>query len=190
MEPEAILALPPDLKVVKRGETVINITFRRSMGGLTLAVKTHPLVEEFFRNLSTGEQSDVRAAGRYWQPLDKDARLMAYNLAEAIPILQVDAKRRVRFDWLGRHLISPQDATRGPEGGELGGRAANTDINMSFLRLAGIGEGAGITFTLKGVYSDGAIQEMNDHLAEASKRFYQTYMRPVNLNIQIVTSEW
>ena len=188
MEPNAI---PEDLKVVKRGETVINMTFRRSMTGLTLSVKTHPLVEEFFRNLSTGEQSDVRTAGRYWTPLAKDATLMAYNLAEAIPLLHVDAKRRVRFDWLGRQLISNQEQTRGPEGGELGGNPnGRVDLNLSFLRLQGIGDGAGVTFQLKGVFSDQAVQEMHDHLSEGVKRFYQTYMRPVNLNVQVVTTEW
>lgn len=187
---EALGAPSGDLKMLKRGETYINMTFRRSMSGLTLAIKTHPSVEEFFRNLSTGELADTRAAGRYWTAIAKDAPLMAYNLAEGIPLLHIDSRRRARFDWLGRQLITPQSADHAAEGGELGGRSSGVEVNLSFLRLAGIGDGAGVTFQLKGVYSDLAVQEMHDHIAEAAKRFYQIYMKPINLNVSIVTTEW
>jgi hypothetical protein len=161
------------------------------MSGLTLAVKVHPKVEEFFRGISTGEQVDVKGAGRYWIGVDKAAPLMAYSLAENIPLLTVDAKRRARFDWLARQLVTPIGSQPAAEGGELGGgNNKGYDINLSFLRLVGISEGAGITFQLKGVYSDDAVEAMHDHIGVATKAFYQTYMKPVNLAVQIVTTEW
>ena len=183
-----------DINMVKRGESCISMTFRRSMGGLTLSVKTHPAIEEFFRNISTGEQVDVRSLGRHWVGITKDTQLMAYNLAEPIPIIQLDASRRARFDWLARQLLTPTGSGAPPGDGLLHAadtpRSGGLDVNLAFLRLVGIGDGAGITFSVKGVYSESAMQSLRDNIAEAGKRFYQIYMKPVNLNVAIVTQEW
>jgi len=178
-----------DINMVKRGESCISMTFRRSMGGLTLSVKTHPAIEEFFRNISTGELQDVRVVGRHWTGATKDTPLMAYNLVEPIPIIQLDGSRRARFDWLARQLITPTGGGA-PDPGIEGGVRSSIDVNLAFLRLVGIGDGAGVTFNIKGVYSDAAMQSMRDNIAEAAKRFYQIYMKPVNLNVAIVTQEW
>lgn len=191
MEP---LAVPPDatMEMVKRGESCISMTFRRSMNGLTLTVKTHPLVEEFFKNISTGEPVDVRSIGRHWAGLQKDQPLMAYNLAEPIPFIHLDGQRRVRFDRLATHLLAassggptghPDDTPRSPNSKEQ-------DINLGFLRLVGVGDGAGVTFTIRGVFSERSVQDMRDAVAEGAKRFYQAYMKPLNMNITIQSSEW
>lgn len=177
-----------DIALAKRGETYISIAFHRSMGGLKLSVKTHPMIEEFFRNISTGEQVDVRSLGRHWYGLTKDSPLMAYNLAEPVPFIQLDNYRRARFDWLARPLITAQGS--GDEGRIPTSSGGGSDINLAFLRLTGIGDGAGVTFNVKGVYSDSAMQTMRDNVAEAAKRFYQIYMKPINLNVAIITSEW
>lgn len=188
------LGHPNDINMVKRGESCISMTFRRSMGGLTLSVKTHPAIEEFFRNISTGELVDVRSLGRHWTGQTKDTPLMAYNLAEPVPIIQLDSTRRARFDWLARQLLTPTGGAP-PDDGSLRVAApglghGGLDVNLAFLRLVGIGDGAGITFSVKGVYSEAAMQILRDNIAEAGKRFYQIYMKPVNLNVSIVTSEW
>lgn len=185
----AMQKIAPDLDVVKRGESVISMTFRRSMSGLTLSVKTHPLVEEFFRNISTGDKTDSSAAGRHWKALDADKPLMVHNLAEGIPIIQIDNQRTARFDRIGQPLVHyggsggavPDDPRR-----QSGAR----EINLSFLRLATIGEGAGITFQVKGVFSDSAVQQMRDDISLAAKSFYQIYLKPATLNAQIITQEW
>ena len=183
----AMQKIAPDLDVVKRGESVISMTFRRTMSGLTLSVKTHPLVEEFFRNISTGEKSDTAAAGRHWKPLDAGKPLMIHNLAEGIPIIQIDGNRTARFDRIGQPLIHHNG------GLDENGRARqgnNREINLSFLRLAEIGEGAGITYKVKGVFSETAIQQMRDDISLAAKAFYQIYLKPATLNAQIITQEW
>ena len=183
----AMQKIAPDLDVVKRGESVISMTFRRSMSGLTLSVKTHPLVEEFFRNISTGEKSDSAAAGRHWKSLDADKPLMVHNLAEGVPIIQMDGLRTARFDRIGQPLVHYGGGAGLDEGRRL---ASAREINLSFLRLASIGEGAGITFQVKGVFSEVAIQQMRDDISLAAKAFYQIYLKPATLNAQIITQEW
>lgn len=184
----AMQKIAPDLDVVKRGESVISMTFRRSMSGLTLSIKTHPLVEEFFRNISTGEKSDSAASGRHWRPLEADKPLMVHNLAEGIPIIQIDGQRTARFDRIGQPLIHYAGAAA--LGGEPAVRGGSREINLSFLRLATVGEGAGITFGVKGVFSDQAVANMRDDLSLAAKAFYQIYLKPATLNAQIITQEW
>lgn len=175
-------------EVIKRGETHIGMTFRRSGGGLTLAVKVSPKIEEFFRNVSTGENVDVRSIGRHWYSLDKNQPLWAYNLAEPIPMIQIDGTRRARFDRLAVQLIQgPNDGGGGDRPLSLG---REQEINLGFLRLVGVGESAGVTFTIRGVYSEKAVQDMRDAVADGARKFYQTYMKPINLNISIVSSEW
>lgn len=182
------------IDMAKRGESCISMTFRRSMNGLTLTVKTHPLVEEFFRNISTGENVDVRNVGRHWTGLQKDQPLMAYNLAEPIPFIHLDGAKRVRFDRLATHLVSPIGGG-GDDGGlraapATAGGGREQDVNLGFLRLVGIGDGTGVTFTIRGVFSEKSVQDMRDAVAEGAKRFYQAYMKPLNMNISIVSSEW
>jgi hypothetical protein len=172
--------------MVKRGESTIRMLIRRSMGGLTMTVKIHPEVEKFFRDNSAGEPYDVRASGRHWTNLDKDTPLYAYQLADPIPIIQLDGARRVRFDKLGAPLITQNGGGDAP----AGLRVATTDINMGFLRLIGAGEDSGKTFRIRGVFSDPAVEEIRDFTGEAAKKFYQTYLRPINLSVNIVTQEW
>lgn len=173
--------------LIKRGESCINLAFRRTMGGLTLTVRTVPGVEDFFRGLSADAPVDVRGLGRYWTGLDPTQPLMAYNLAEPIPIIQLDQYKQARFDWLARQLVnggSNDEPLRSTSGKTV------QQVNMSFLRLVGIGESNGVTFRIKGLFSDDAALAMRDDVGIAAKKFYQTYMRPLNLSVAVVTQEW
>lgn len=171
-----------EFNMVKRGESCVSLSFRRNMAGLSLSVKTHPGIETFFRSLSTGEFSDVTGIGRHWIPIG-GVPLRIHNLVEQVPTISIEAGRRIRFDRPGQQLLAPSGATS-PDGVPL------QDVNLSFLRLIGISEGAGVTFTVRGVYSEQAVNQMRDTLAEAAKKFYQTFMKPINLTVSIVTSEW
>lgn len=183
-----------DVNLIKEGDTCIHLSFRRSMQGLTLTVKTLPVVEEFFKNISTGDNADVRGIGRYWQPLQKDVPLWVYNLSEPIPIFQLDSHRQVRFDWLAKPLIT------NPQGGRIDDPLIPgqkpMDINLAFLRLVGIGDGGGITFRIAGVFSDAACQAMRDHVSDACREFYKKYMKPLNMEGAIIlepvvlTQDW
>ena len=71
--------------------------------------------------------------------------------------------------------------------GETGRNKRN--INLSFLRLVGISEGAGVTFAVRGVHTYEALTQMRESLGEAYKRFYRTYMKPICMSITVSTSE-
>lgn len=188
MELDGIIGLEREVNVVKRGETCINVHLKRNMGGLQVTVKTLPQIEEFFRAASTGETSDCRSIGRYWASVHADTPLLAYNLADPIPIIQIDQTKRARFDWLSRQLVTQGGNVADPDGRAIIGQ--QVDINLSILRLVGVGEGNGVTFKVKGVYSDPALDAMQELLGEAGKRFYQLYLKPVNLQVAIVTQAW
>lgn len=171
-----------DFDMVKRGETCISLSFKRNMAGLSLSIKAHPGVEAFFRGLSTGEVSDVTGIGRHWIPIG-GVPLRIHNLVEQVPVISIEPGRRIRFDRPGQQLLAPSGATS-PDGMPL------QDVNLSFLRLIGVSEGIGVTFTVRGVYSEQSVNSMRDTLAEGAKKFYQTFMKPINLNVAIVTQEW
>lgn len=183
-----------DMNMVKEGDTVIHLGFRRHREGLFLNVKTHPSVEEWFKGLATGENSDVRGIGRYWAALDKEAPLMAYNLQEPIPIFSLDSHRQVRFDWLARPLVSNVNGARLDEAPMPGSKPL--DINLAFLRLVGIGESSGITFQIKGVFSEAACAAMRDNVLDGCREFYKKYMKSINMEGAIVlepaslTQDW
>lgn len=158
--------------VIKRGETCIITELRRNALGLQLRVKTHPAVELFMRGLSdpSGSPLDVTVSDRYWEP-QKGQSLLAYRFAQ--PFIPTGD---YTLEALGRPLIEPEDRNSG-------------HINLSFLRLIGISEGAGISFALKGVYSLDALRRMQDRLTYSQQQFYINYIRPVNCSVIVSSQE-
>ena len=167
--------------VIKRGETVIQTTLHRGVSGngedkarfgLTVSVKTHRNVEEFAKAMGTGEASDIVLIGRYWQPVGTQP-LMVYDSSFIAPeALKTDEGRAFRFDRVGQPLIA-DDGT----------------VNISFLRLVGVSEGAGVTFRVAGIFSVDSLRFTRDMISSACKKFYIHYMRPVDLTVQISTQE-
>lgn len=168
--------------VIKRGETCIYTGLHRSLIGLTISVKTVPGVEEFMRRLGGGETVEVNAFGRYWlpewalsiPPLPTGPPLMAYSVVP-LEIMRTDDGPTITIDRLGQPFLHTVDRTE--------------FINLSFLRLVGISEGAGVTFGMKGVYSLDGLRKLKDKLAVAERKFYLEYLRPIDLNVFINTTE-
>jgi hypothetical protein len=169
--------------IVKRGEIVIQALLSRTWDGLSVSVKVHPRVEDFFRKLapagSTGE--NVLHYGRYWTPVKKDATLSVYTLGHAIPPIQFSNGATMRLDQPGTQLqmVQPSPVT---------GRA-ETILNLSFIRLIGASEGAGVTFHVNGVYTTDAVKEIRDAIGKAGQAFYREYMTPIDLDVQISTQD-
>ena len=169
------------VEVVKRGETSLTVSLVRSAGGLTVSVKTHPAVEAFIRGLGNGETMDVKAAGSYWRPLRTDhPPLMAYMLAENLPVLVLDSGDQCDIVRVGHPLIEPILSADGRK---------RNKINLGFLRLCGTSEGAGVTFTVRGVHTYEALTQMREQIGEAYKRFYRTYMKPIKMDVIVSTQE-
>lgn len=173
-------------QVVKSGEVCIQTLLSRRgrksgdpndwKGGMVLTVKTLPRVEEFIQSLGNGSVVDVGTVGRYWTPII--GKLEAYNI-QPIPNQQSEDGSVITFDMLGKPLISV----------DAEGRERYPVINLSFLRLKGISEGAGVSFGIKGVYSLDELRKMKDKIVAAQRRFYVEYLRPVDLLVTVSTQE-
>lgn len=169
------------LEIVKRGETSLTVSLVRSAGGLTVSVKAHPAVEAFMRGLGNGEQLDVKAAGPYWRTISKDSpSLQVYALNDEVPNIQMDGGGTVTIGRIGQPLVDR--AVR------VDGRVEHL-VNLSFLRLVGISEGAGVTFAVRGVHTYEALTKMKEMIGEGYKRFYRQYMKPIKMDIVVSTQE-
>lgn len=169
------------LEVIKRGETSLTVSLVRSISGLTIAVKTHPAVEAFIRGLGSGESTDVKAGGPYWRLISREAPpLRIYTVTESVNPIVLDNGEQVTIGRPGYPIIEA--------GTDSSGRTRQI-INLSFLRLVGISEGAGITFVLRGVHTYEAVAAMKEKIGEGYKRFYLTYMKPLKMDIVVSTQE-
>lgn len=180
---------PEDLEleaaVVKRGETCVITTLSRTALGLSLRVKAHPAVELFMRGLAAPDSPpvEVSLADRYWVPINSKSTLLAYRLGAPMPIVVNPNTGQPLFtlDRLARPLLDDTDSEGRPRG--------DVPVNLSYLRLIGISEGAGVVFNVRGVYSLDALRNLQDKIAYAQQQFYINYIRPVNLSVIVSTQE-
>lgn len=170
--------------VVKRGETCVITTLSRTALGLSLRVKAHPALELFMRGLASPDAPPVEVSltDRYWVSATKQP-LLAYRLGTPLPSIINPATGAPFFtlDRLSRPLLDDTDS----EGRSRG----DVPINLSYLRLIGISEGAGVVFHIRGVYSLDALRTIQEKLVDAQQQFYINYIRPVNLSVIVSTQE-
>lgn len=160
--------------VVKGGEVCIDFGLERSSKGLTAIIKTHTRVEEFMRGLSSGgELIQVGSANRYWLPFKETEPLTAYSINTKLEGYGGAADADYHLDRLGAPLIEVNPDYR------------KERINLSFLRLVGVSEGMGVTFSIRGVYSKDMVNKMLDSIGIGLRKFYIDFIRPMNVNVQI-----
>lgn len=157
--------------VIKNEETCIQIQLMRGPQGLTVVTKVHPRVEEFMRQSNKNQKVDLGAVSRLWLPTQKDKPLLAWNGERLGQHPSPDGSFNFTLDQLGQPLYR--------EG----------LINLSFLRLVGISEDAGIGFCLKGVHSIEALRDIKEKIAVASRKFYVEFLRPVDMSIRVSSME-
>lgn len=166
-----------DFTLIKRGEIVVDINLQRAKGGIAVSAKVHPVVEDFLRSWGDGSAQDVNLHGRSWFPLKPGgAPLMVWKLSQDPGSQPLDRATTYRIARAGHPLIESIEV-------------ANDTVNLSFLRLCGISEGSGVSFGVKGVFTEVAIRELGDKLVNAAKVFYVSYMRPIDLRVRISTEE-
>ena len=163
----------------KGGETVVEVRFRRNVAGLLINARTVRAIEDFMQGLGDGSTVDVRTAGRLWVPTTSTP-LMAYSMSNGFP---GEHNNIFRLDQLGRNIIV---ASR--EGEPFLSSTNEPVANLSFLRLVGISEGAGVQFGVKGVYSLDTVVTMRDQVIEASRRLYIAYLKPIDFCVQVNVS--
>ena len=170
------------LEIVKRGETSLTVSLSRSTSGLMVAVKAHPRVEAFMKSLGNGDVLDVKAAGPYWRAIPRDGVLHVYTLTEVIPSFNLENGTAVTITRVGMALYEPFAA-------QADGSKAKPLINLSFLRLAGISEGAGVTFSVRGVHTHESLSKIKEDIGEGYRKFYYMFMKPIRMDIVVSTQE-
>ena len=148
--------------------------------GLILQVRARPDVEEYLRGLADGRRVLVEAMGDAWVNCTPNTgALEAYDL-------ELNANSRLyTLSAVGAGLIIDENIN-----GQLRNRIAqNNDerINLSFLRLVGIGNPDGISVGLLGAYSHDYVMKVKNILPQAVKQFLQDYLVPITVNLQIVS---
>lgn len=168
--------------VIKSGETAIQTVISRSFEGLRLRVHTLPYVEAFIRESlgQSGEPLDLRSYPRFWQTVGRDTKpLLAYPLAPSRstegPIMT--GAMPYRLDLLGQPLFAPDM--------QAGGRSV---ANLSFLRLVGTSE-LGVEFLIPGVSTGPEVERTAAAIGEAQKRFFIDFLKPIKINIRIMTED-
>jgi hypothetical protein len=158
----------------KGGRVQIQTGFHRTARGLIVSIKTQPEVEEFFATIADGKRVEVNSIGRLWMPLDKP--LIAYSIPKEVGEyvnLNTSKQQYYSLQGLGNGLnyaVNRQDDT----------------LNLSFIRLVGTSEGAGIEFRIKNaIFSLPALRNLRDFCAIAQKNFFVNYIRPVDLVISV-----
>ncbi len=162
-------------QIVKGGETRLQINISRNAGGLVVNVKAHKQIEEFMKQITGGTTSDLAVISRNWRSNLKDKPFSAYTNGSAnhkVPPGTLEDGSTYSIDLLGQPLITQ-----------------NGQINISFLRLQGISEDAGASFTIAGVYSTDAVRNIRDKVGQAARRFYIDYLRPMDFSVAISTQE-
>jgi hypothetical protein len=177
--------LDEEVLLMKRGEICIQVTFQRGRipgdkpgAGLIVEAKIHPLVEETLASFGTGEALDVRTTGRHWTSGDKDSPLLVYDLSSpAVQGVVGDGKTLYTLDQPGLPLLGD------------GHRLSADVVNLSFLRLKGLSEGAGMKFFVRGVFTLEQVRAIAEKVQNASRSFYISYMKPVGVTIMVSTQE-
>lgn len=188
-----------DANVTKSGETCIRTTIGRSADGLTLKVWAHPRVEDFIRSLGTGERLDVQTLGRHWFPVGKDQgqKILVYDMTQFLGTINYNDQFSFRLDRPGLPLIDhlgdederqPFDPDRDePVRRRPAFKMQKECLNLGFLRLAGISEGSGVSFSIHGVYTREGVDKLASRIEQATNRFYREFLKPYKLIVTVST---
>ena len=150
---------------------MIQLELTRSRSGLTVLVKVHPSIEEYMKSLGTGSTCDVRSGGRYWIP-PKDG-VAVYDSSTNLGVISITKDIGYRLDHVGHPLLEADSEYR------------RQTVNLSLLRCVGASSEAGVTFGVRGVFSNDMVREIGDLLKKASHHFYISYMKPVKVIVSV-----
>lgn len=152
--------------IVKGGVSWFELSMNRGKKGLELYVKTDPRVEDFMKSLGNGGKDGLEAYGRDWFPLEKDM-LHVYKIERS-----VDSKTYT--------LSLPAEPLRSLRDGK---------INLSFLRIVGIGDPQGIKFGVTVPISRSAAIDFSKIIITEVRNVIRDYIVPFNINLRISSQE-
>lgn len=161
--------------LTKGGVNIVTVNLRRNMKGLSLFIKAIPEVEEFWKAIAPedSEYADVRTQGRYWSIPEG---------ADPLQVMPLPTGNRIygqgwRIDKPGTPLGLIADDGAG---------YARNSVNLAFLRLRGISQPQGVTFSVVGVYSTDGVAELHRGIMQGVKEFYVGYLKPIDFIVNVV----
>lgn len=151
----------------KRKWAKILIQNNKAGAGIDITVRALPEIEQFMKNLGRGRKDPIESYGGMWIKPDERS-LDVYALAQGL------SEDRVNYTiaYPGREIILDDDV-----------------VNISFLRLAGISEGTGVTFTLAGVMSAKERIDLRNKFSRAVRQFCLDYITPTKVSVVIEGNE-
>ena len=163
------------VEVIKGGETIFQGLLSRTRLGLTLTVKIHPSVEDFFSTQAGGAHEDPAAYGRQWVPKDGEAfRCWRFRPSEQTAEEMV-RKGEYTLTSLGGPLLVQND------GAQI--------INISFLRIVGLSENAGRSLSFREVCTEAEVDNLARKLQQGVRTFFTDFLRPKTINIVVSMQE-
>lgn len=147
-------------------ELSLERNIHKTAKGLIVRAKADPRIEDFLKDLAAGEVEGVSLYGRYWHPVKPDGELKVYKIPKGS--LQ---------DMPGVHFNLPGAAFRHTNDGTL---------NLSFLRLVGIGSPEGVRFELSGPTSVSFARAIAPEITRQTVSFVREYISPMVINLRIV----
>lgn len=159
------------------------VELMRVSGGILVHARMTPELEEFFKNLGSGETHPPEAYNGFgsvkWRPgAGKPLEIWAINNenAEALSMGQ-----KFRLDTVNQPL--EVDASLGYV----------SNVNLSFLRMKGISSPEGIKFVVAGgVVSKSGLYDLRDKIVRHVKFLYAEFIRPtkaVGIVYETITQE-
>lgn len=156
--------------VNKGGEEWLRLSLIPDKRGLMIDVRVHPLVEEFMQSLGDGAKIPIGEVG---------GRGAAWLSADEGPIFIYPAKR---MPMAGQYqtfcLDSPGSSLIYDE----------NQINLSFLRIAGISQGVRF-ISSKDVFPLQFRRELKSKIGTAFRHFCMDYIKPVKITLIITSQE-
>lgn len=144
--------------------------------GIVLTIKADPELETYMQALSKDRRMEVAAFGDMWYNCGSDEALEVYTIDEQLN------SRIYSFTNVALPLLITQN-----NDGRL---RLNTEpdeiVNLSFLKLVGIGKPEGITLGVAGAYSRQYVQSLQKKLPEATDAFLRDHLVPVTINLSII----
>lgn len=158
-------------EVNKNGERKVTVAFLRTSAGITVTVRALKEIEEFFANQAR-ESISVREFGNDWMVKEKELRVW---LLANDPGVVNNSGLAYGVDRVGKPLVYTTPAYADV-------------VNLSVLRLVGISEPAGVSFTLRGAYTLPHLQDLSQKVVRATRQFYIDFFQPIHIEVGIVGS--
>jgi hypothetical protein len=151
----------------------------RNRIGLIVKVRTRPDVEEFISGLAQKQTVPVDHVGPDWQNCDSSDKPLYFY--------QIDSRLDPNQFYSLDHITGPLLVVTNDRNVRAGLAPANEVVNLSFLRLVGVGSDSGIAVGIAGAYSGDYLRRVKALLPGAVKSFLQDYIVPVTINLQVIS---